>query len=285
MIKLQLTDIKTIKYLCDKYGFELLKGFGQNFIVNEGICPKMVSLSGIDETCGVLEIGPGIGVLTKELAKCAKKVVALEIDKRLPDLLCETLSEYSNVSIINEDALKADLSGIIQREFNGLKVIVCANLPYNITSPIIMRLLEERLNIEQITVMVQKEAAQRLCANDASRQAGAITYTVKYFAHAQMLFDVSANSFYPPPKVTSCVMQLNLHKQPPVNVQSEEFMFKVIKAAFMQRRKTAVNAISAGLGKNKLEITNALLEIGLNPLIRPEKITLAQFALLSDKIK
>ncbi len=282
---MQLTDIKTIKYLCEKYGFELLKGFGQNFIVNEGICPKMVMCSNIDETCGVLEIGPGIGVLTKELAKCAKKVVALEIDKRLPDLLSETLSEYSNVSIINEDALKADLSAIIEREFKGLKVIVCANLPYNITSPIIMRLLEERLNIEHITVMVQKEAAQRLCADDASRQAGAITYTVKYFADAQMLFDVAPGSFYPPPKVTSCVMQLSLHKKPPVQVENEEFMFKIIKAAFMQRRKTAVNAISAGLGKNKLEITNALLEIGLNPLVRPEKITLEQYAKLSEHLQ
>ncbi len=282
---MQLTDIKTIKYLCEKYGFELLKGFGQNFIVNDGICPKMVMCSHIDETCGVLEIGPGIGVLTKELAKCAKKVVALEIDKRLPDLLSETLSECSNVSIINEDALKADLSAIIEREFKGLKVIVCANLPYNITSPIIMRLLEERLNIEHITVMVQKEAAQRLCADDASRQAGAITYTVKYFADAQMLFDVAPGSFYPPPKVTSCVMQLNLHKKPPVQVENEEFMFKIIKAAFMQRRKTAVNAISAGLGKNKLEITNALLEIGLNPLVRPEKITLEQYARLSEHLQ
>ncbi len=281
---MQLTDISTIKKICSEHGFELTKGFGQNFIVNKSICPQIVSFANINEEYGVLEIGPGIGVLTKELAQSANKVVALEIDKRLPDVLKETLSEFDNVKIILQDVLKADLSSIISEEFDGLKVAVCANLPYYITSPIIMKLLEERLPIEHITVMVQKEAAERLCAKTGTRQAGAITYAVQYYASTEMLFEVSPGSFYPPPKVTSCVMQFNLHKKPPVKPKNEKFMFQIIKAAFSQRRKTAANAISAGTSIEKAKIISVIEEMGLNAAIRPEKITLEEYAQLSDML-
>ena len=279
---MNLTDISTIKRLCGKHGFALSKNFGQNFIVNAGICPKIVDASGIDETYGVLEIGPGIGVLTKELAKCAKKVVSIEIDTRLPALLAETLAECDNVKIIEGDVLKTDLAALIAEEFPGLKVAVCANLPYYITSPIVMKLLEERLPIEHITVMVQKEAADRLSALPGTRMAGAITYAVHYYAAPQTLFSVQPGSFYPPPKVTSAIIQLCLHKDAPVKPRSDKAMFRVIKAAFCQRRKTAANAISTGTGIAKAQVLAALESLQLLATVRPEQLTLQNYADLSD---
>ena len=279
---MNLTDISTIKNLCEKHGFALSKNFGQNFIVNAGICPKIVDAAGIDETYGVLEIGPGIGVLTKELAKRAQKVVSIEIDTRLPPLLRETLAEYDNVKIIEGDVLKTDLAALIAAEFPGMKVAVCANLPYYITSPIVMKLLEERLPIEHITVMVQKEAADRLSALPGTRMAGAITYAVHYYAAPQTLFSVQPGSFYPPPKVTSAIIQLCLHKAAPVQPRSEKAMFRVIKAAFGQRRKTAANAISAGAGIAKEKVLAALAVLGLAATVRPEQLTLQNYADLSD---
>ena len=187
---MNLTDISTIKTLCAAHGFSLSKEFGQNFIVNPGICPKIAEAAGIDEHFGVLEVGPGMGVLTKELARRAKKVVAVEVDKRLPPLLAETLAEYENVTVVEGDVLKVDLAALIRDEFPGLRVAVCANLPYYITSPIVMKLLEERLPIEHITVMVQKEAADRLSAAPGTRAAGAVTYAVHYYAAPRTLFTV-----------------------------------------------------------------------------------------------
>ena len=279
---MNLTDISTIKSLCSQHGFSLSKGFGQNFIVNAGICPKIVEASQINEEYGVIEIGPGIGVLTQQLARAAKKVGAIEIDTRLPALLKQTLSDCDNVTVIEGDVLKTDLAQLIKDNFDGLKVAVCANLPYYITSPIIMKLLEERLPIDSITVMVQKEAADRLSAQPGTRDAGAITYAVHYYAKPQTLFTVQPGSFYPPPKVTSTVIKLSLHKQPPVSPKSEEAMFKTIKAAFLQRRKTAANSISAGTGIEKAKILAALEAIGAPQTARPEQLTLQNFADLSD---
>lgn len=281
---MNLTELSTVKSLCARHRFELSKGFGQNFIVNAGICPKIVEASDIDETYGVLEIGPGIGVLTKELALRTKKVVAIEIDTRLPVLLAETLAEFDNVNIITGDVLKIDLAALISEEFAGLKVAVCANLPYYITSPIVMKLLEERLPIESLTVMVQKEAADRLCAEPGTRAAGAISYAVHYYSEPKVLFTVQPGSFYPPPKVTSAVIKLQIHTDFPVTPKNEEQMFRVIKAAFGQRRKTAANAISAGIGMPK-ERVQAALEAGGHLLtVRPEQLTLAHFANLSDAL-
>lgn len=280
-----LTDISTIRELCARYDFSLSKGFGQNFIVNPGVCPKIVEAAGIGPGWGVLEIGPGIGVLTKELAKRADKVVAVEVDQRLPALLAETLAEFSNVEIVLQDVLKADLRGLITEKFAGLSVAVCANLPYYITSPILMRLLEEKLPIKSITVMVQKEAAQRIAAAPGSREAGAISYAVAYYAAPKMLFTVQPGSFYPPPRVTSAVIQLEVRSEPAVTTANEAGYFKLVRAAFGQRRKTAANAISAGLGLPKARVNEALSAAGLPLTARPEQLTLQNFAALQAALE
>ena len=211
---MELTDLATIRTLCEKYDFALSKGFGQNFIVNPGVPPKIVDAAGIDRSFGVLEIGPGIGVLTKEIAKRAGKVVAIEVDKRLPPVLEETLAGFDNVKVILQDVLKANLPALMAQEFAGMPVAVCANLPYYITSPIIMKLLEDRLPIQNITVMVQKEAAERLAALPGTRASGAVSCAVRYFAQPKMMFTVQAGSFYPAPKVTSAVVRLDIRPTP-----------------------------------------------------------------------
>ncbi len=279
-----LTDVSVIKDLCARHGFSLSKGFGQNFIVNPGICPKIVQAAGIDRSYGVLEVGPGIGVLTKELAAAASKVAAVEIDTRLPALLAETLAECSNVEIVQGDVLKSDLHALIAEKFAGLQVAVCANLPYYITSPILMKLLEERLPVKHITVMVQKEAAERITALPGTRAAGAISYAVHYYAEPQLLFSVQPGSFYPPPKVTSAVIQLVLRDRPAVDTPDEAGLFRLIRAAFGQRRKAAANSIAAGLGIPKAQVTAALEAAGLPPLVRPEQLTLEQFAALQSRL-
>ena len=279
-----LTDVSVIKDLCARHGFSLSKGFGQNFIVNPGICPKIVQAAGIDRSYGVLEVGPGIGVLTKELAAAASKVAAVEIDTRLPALLAETLAECSNVEIVQGDVLKSDLHALIAEKFAGLQVAVCANLPYYITSPILMKLLEERLPVKHITVMVQKEAAERITALPGTRAAGAISYAVHYYAEPQLLFSVQPGSFYPPPKVTSAVIQLVLRDRPAVDTPDETGLFRLIRAAFGQRRKAAANSIAAGLGIPKAQVTAALEAAGLPPLVRPEQLTLEQFAALQSRL-
>ena len=262
---MNLTDLATVKDLCARHGFQLSKGFGQNFIVNPGVCPKMVEAAGIDREWGALEIGPGIGVLTKELALRAGKVVSIEVDDRLPPLLDETLAGLDNVRIVMGDVLKTDLAALIEEEFSGMPVAVCANLPYYITSPIVIKLLEERLPIRHITVMVQKEAAQRLCAAPGTRQAGAVSYAVHYYAQPKVLFTVQPGSFFPPPKVTSAVIQLTLHDAPPVTPADEKAMFRTIRASFGQRRKTVANAASAGLGGPIQRVIEALQQAGVPP--------------------
>ena len=272
-----LTDLSTIRDLCARHDFALSKGFGQNFIVNPGICPRIAEAAGIGPGWGVLEIGPGIGVLTEQLARRADKVVSVEVDKRLPPILAETMADYPNFKLVLEDVLKVDLKGLLAAEFGDKPVAVCANLPYYITSPILMRLLEERLSIRNITVMVQKEAAQRLCAPPGTRQAGAISYAVAYYATPKLLFTVQPGSFYPAPKVTSAVIRLDIHDNPPVQVPGgdEAGMFRLIRAAFSQRRKTAANAVANGLNLPKARVLAALEAAGLDPRLRPEQLTLA----------
>ena len=195
-----LTDLSTIRDLCARYDFALSKGFGQNFIINPGICPRIAEAAGIGSGWGALEVGPGIGVLTEQLCKRADKVVSIEVDKRLPPLLEETMAGYDNFKLVLNDVLKVDLKALLAEEFGDKPVAVCANLPYYITSPILMRLLEEKLPIRNITVMVQKEAAQRLCAAPGTRDAGAISYAVAYYAEPKLLFSVQPGSFIPPPR-------------------------------------------------------------------------------------
>ena len=281
---MNLTDINTVKKILSRHGFSFSKALGQNFIINPDVCPEMARLSGIEPGCGVIEIGPGIGVLTVELAKIAEKVVAIELDTRLIPVLAQTLSDYRNVEVINADVLKTDLVDIINTHFAGKKVYICANLPYYITSPIIMYLLESRLPVEAITVMVQKEAAERLCAPVGSRDSGAITVAVNYYAKAKRLFGVDKNSFTPAPKVDSEVMRLDIRKEPEIELADEKFFFSVVKAAFSQRRKTAINGISSGMGIAKDKITKALGECQLSPTVRAEALTMQQLAALANSL-
>ena len=277
-----LTDLSVIRDLCARYDFSLSKGFGQNFIINPGVCPRIAEASGIGPGWGALEIGHGFGVLTEQLAERADKVVSVEVDTRLQPLLAETMAGHPNFKLVLGDVLKVDLAALLKAEFPGMPVAVCANLPYYITSPILMRLLEERLPIRSITVMVQKEAAQRLCAAPGTRQAGAISYAVAYYAAPELLFTVQPGSFYPAPKVTSAVIRLTLHDTPPVQPANgdERGLFRLIRAAFSQRRKTAANAVAAGLGLPKPRVTAALQAAGLDARLRPEQLTLADYCAL-----
>lgn len=281
-----LTDLSTIRDLCARYDFALSKGFGQNFIVNPGICPRIAEAAGLGPGWGALEIGPGIGVLTEQLCRRADKVVSIEVDKRLPPLLAETMAGYGNFKLVLEDVLKVDLRALIAQEFGDKPVAVCANLPYYITSPILMRLLEEKLPVRNITVMVQKEAAQRLCAAPGSREAGAISYAVAYYAEPKMLFTVQPGSFYPAPKVTSAVIRLQVRSAPPVQAPNgdEAGCFRLIRAAFSQRRKTAANAVANGLGLPKARVLAALEIAGLDPRLRPEQLTLQDYCALQNAL-
>ncbi len=279
-----LSDINIIKSVMSRHGVTFNKGLGQNFLVDPEVCPQMAESAGLNENTCAIEIGPGVGVLTAELAKRAGKVLSFEVDNRLLPVLDETLGEFNNVEIINQDIMKADLKSIIEEKCKGMDITVCANLPYYITSPIIMLLLESKLPIKNITVMVQKEAADRLCAEVGSRDGGAVTVAVSYYAKAEKLFYVPKESFLPPPKVNSEVIQLTIRKEPPVKVADEKKFFKVVKAAFSQRRKTAENSLSSGLGIPKPQIAEALEKAGLEKTIRAEKMTMEDFAKLAELV-
>ena len=280
-----LSDISVIKSVLSRHGFTFSKALGQNFIINPGVCPRIAEEGGAGEGVGVLEVGAGIGVLTAELAKRASKVVCVELDTRLLPVLDETLGEFDNVKIINGDILKVDIHRILEDEFGNMPVVVCANLPYYITSPVIMRLLESRLRIDSVTVMVQKEAAVRLCADVGSRDSGAVTVAVNYYAEAQKLFDVSRGSFMPSPNVDSAVIRLDILKNPPIEVSDEKFFFSMVKAAFSQRRKTASSGISAGMGIPKPTVIEAIKAADLSPTVRAEALTMEQLGRLCEELK
>lgn len=277
-----LSNIKTIKEILSSHGFTFSKALGQNFLINPSVCPKMAMESGAGDNIGVIEVGPGIGVLTNELAKIAKKVVAIEIDDRLIPVLAQTLSDFDNVKVIHGDVLKLDLHKIIEEEFSGMQVVVCANLPYYITSPVIMKLLEDKLRINAITVMVQKEAAQRICAKVGTRQSGAVTVSVNYYSEPKMLFGVSAGSFMPAPNVDSAVIRLDIFREPKVEVLDEKTFFKVVRAAFSQRRKTLANSLSSGLSQPKEVINQLMQACSLAANLRPEQLSMQDFASLAN---
>ncbi len=279
-----LSDIGVIKSVLQRHGFTFSKALGQNFIVNPSVCPRIAEEGGAREGVGVLEVGAGIGVLTAELAKRADKVVCVELDTRLLPVLDETLADFDNIKIINGDILKVDLHKILEEEFGDMPVIVCANLPYYITSPVIMRLLESRLNIESVTVMVQKEAAVRLCADVGSRDSGAVTVAVDFYSEAQKLFDVSRGSFMPAPNVDSAVIRLDIRKEVPVEVTDEKFFFSMVRSAFSQRRKTASNGISSGLGMPKQKVIEAIENAGLPATVRAESLTMEELGILCEEL-
>ena len=279
-----LTDLSTIRDVCARHDFALSKGFGQNFIINPGICPRIAEAAGIGPGWGALEVGPGIGVLTEQLCKRADKVVSIEVDKRLPPILAETMAEYDNFKLVLEDVLKVDLRTLLAEEFGDKPVAVCANLPYYITSPIVMKLLGDRLPIESLTVMVQKEAADRLAAAPGTRASSAISCAVSYYATSKMMFTAAPGSFYPAPKVTSAVVRMEIRPQPAVQVEDEEGYFALVRAAFGQRRKTAANAIAGGLGMPKDAVTAAIEAAGFDARIRPEALTLEDFAKIQQAL-
>lgn len=281
---MNLSDINTVRSLLQKNGFTFKKSLGQNFLINPDVCPAMADAA-CDKNTGVIEIGPGIGVLTAELSARAKRVIAIELDERLKKILPVTLADCENVEVIYCDVLKTDLKKLITERFSDCSsVAVCANLPYYITSPIVMNLLESKLPIDSITVMVQKEAAERLCATVGTRQAGAVSVAVSYYSEPEILFGVDRNSFMPPPNVDSAVIQLHIRENPPVKVLDEAKFFRLIKACFAQRRKTLVNTVSNTAGIGKEELKKALAKMGLSETVRGEKLTLEELAELSNLI-
>ena len=269
----ELTNISELKRILEDNGFSFSKQFGQNFIINPTICPRIAENAGDY----VLEIGAGAGVLTKELAKVSKKVVSLEIDTRLLPVLDTTLEEFDNVKIINADVMKTDLHKLIKEEFGDNRISVCANLPYYITSPIIMMLLEERLPIDSITVMVQKEAADRLCANLGTREVGAVTVAVRYYSEPKKLFDVSKGNFLPAPKVDSAVIRLDIKENTALSDDEQKNFFKIVRASFCQRRKTLSNSLSSGLGLSKAEVNAMLDKAGIPQNARAEELSMDDF--------
>lgn len=279
-----LADPGVISDILKRHGFTFSKGLGQNFLVNPTVCPRMAEASGAGPGVGALEIGPGIGVLTAELAKRADRVVSLEIDQRLLPILQETLARFEQVKILNSDVLKTDLHRLIAEEFADLEVVVCANLPYYITSPVIMKLLEENLPVKAVTVMVQKEAAQRLCALPGTRACGAVSAAVRFYAEPEILFPVSCGSFRPAPNVDSAVIRLQIRKEPPVEVLSRKKFFATVKAAFGQRRKTILNALTSLLALPRDRVAQACQAAGLHASMRAEQLSLQDFAALSNAL-
>ena len=281
----ELTDLSYVRALCEKYDFALSKGFGQNFIVNPGLPPKIVDASGVDKRYGVLEIGPGIGALSHELCERAGKVVAVELDKTLLPILEETMARFDNFEVVSADILKTDIPALVKEEFAGLTPIVCANLPYNITTPAITALIESKC-FESITVLVQKEVAERLCAAPGTSAYGAFSVFMQYYTEPELLFAVPRECFEPQPKVTSAVLRAVVRREPPVEVEDEKFFFRVVYAAFALRRKTLVNSLMTAFGSQltKEQITQAVTSCGLEANIRGERLGLSEFAALSAEI-
>lgn len=277
---MDLTSPSVIKSIRERFGFTFKKGLGQNFLTSRAVLEDIADAAQTHD--GVIEIGPGFGVLTSELASRADKVVAIEIDERLIEVLEYTLSSYDNVKIINDDVLKLDLKELIKNEFEGHEVSVAANLPYYITTPIIAKLLEERLPVKNIVVMVQKEVAERLCAKSGSKDYGAITVMCRYFTNPEIVTTVPASLFVPPPKVDSAVLKLSVLDEPSVSVKDEKLFFRVVKAAFSQRRKTLLNCLCANFPIAKAQMSALLLSADIEPSRRGETLTLEEFAKLSD---
>lgn len=270
-----------IKKIAAKYGFVFKKGLGQNFLTSQLVLEDIADAAEIEE-CGVLEVGPGFGVLTNELAKRAKKVVALEIDERLIPVLDDTLSEYDNVKIINRDVMKTNLNELIEEEFKGMDISVAANLPYYITTPVITTLIESKIPFKNLVVMVQKEVALRIAAKPGSKDYGAISVMCQFYTEPEVIQTVPAALFMPPPKVDSAVLKMKMRQEPAVEVKSEKAFFRTVKAAFSQRRKTLLNCIASDVGMNKEELSNLMLSVDIDPRRRGETLSLEEFAKLSD---
>ncbi len=281
---MRLTDINDIKSLLVSHGFRFSKSMGQNFLTAAWVPEDIAEAAQLDENTGVLEVGPGIGCLTEQLALRAGKVVAVELDNALRPVLKQTLAGKNNVEIIFGDVLKQDIKGLVSEKMQGLRPVVCANLPYNVTSPLITAFLEAEC-FDSVTVMIQREVAKRICAKPATADYGAFTVLVNWYAEPEMLFDVPPSCFIPQPKVTSSVIRLKTRSAPPVEVKDKALFFRVVRAAFGMRRKTLTNALSANFNElNKADIENLLTACGFDPKIRGEVLSIGDFAAISDAI-
>lgn len=281
---MELTNIGVIKELFERHGFSFTKSLGQNFLINPAVCPKIAELGGAKPGVCALEIGTGVGVLTKELAMRCDKVIAVEIDTSLKPILEETLADFDNVEIVFADVMETDLAALLAEKAGGLETIVCANLPYYITSPVIMKVLESRLPVTAMTVMVQKEAADRICAKPGTRDCGAISCAVSYYSEPQLLFKVGRGSFMPSPNVDSAVIRLNVKPAADIPPEEEKLLFRIIRASFSQRRKQIANPLSGELHISKSELSALMESSGIKPTARAEELTLEDFGRLAKAV-
>lgn len=279
---IDVCDVNQMKPLLAKHGFHFSKAKGQNFLIKSWVPAQIAEQAGVDESCGVLEVGPGIGPLTQQLCQRAKKVVAVELDTTLKPILDETMAGFDNLTLIFDNVMKTDLSSLVRKQFGELRPMACANLPYYITSPILTLLLESKL-FSSVTVMVQKEVAQRICAKSGSSDYSAFSVFCNYYAQPELLFDVSPDCFLPQPKVTSSVITLKTRQESVCEILDETLFFKVVRASFSMRRKTLVNGLSAGFAQfSKADLTQILEECGFDANIRGETLDIKGFAAIAN---
>ena len=280
---MDLCDRREIQALLERHGFHFSKAMGQNFLIESWVPRDIADSCGADKSTGVLEIGPGIGPLTQQLARRAGKVVSVELDARLYPVLRETMRGADNFTLIEGDAMKLDFAQVVQEHFSGLRPILCANLPYNITTPVLTKCVESRC-FDSLTVLIQKEVAQRICAEAGTAEYGAFTVLMQYYTAPQMLFTVPASCFLPAPKVTSAVIHCPVRKTPPVEVVSESALWRTVKAGFALRRKTLVNSLQTGYQLPKERLAEIVTACGLSPTVRGERLTLEDFARLTNAL-
>lgn len=284
---MELTNIGVIKDLFERHGFSFSKALGQNFLINPTVCPRIAELGGCKKGVCAIEIGTGVGVLTRELAASCDKVIAIELDERLKPILEETLADFDNVEIIFADVMQIELSEVLDKfggDIGNKETVICANLPYYITSPVIMKILESRLNVKSLTVMVQREAGDRICAAPGTRESGAISYAVRYYSKPELLFKVNRGSFMPSPNVDSEVIRLEITNENRLCEDIEKTLFRLIRAGFSQRRKQLLNPLSAELNITKSELSAVFFELDLKPTARAEELTLENYIELAKRI-
>lgn len=280
---MNLCDRRTIESLLTRHGFRFAKSMGQNFLIEGWVPRDTAEVCGADEHCGVLEIGPGIGPLTQQLCRRAGKVVSIELDERLYDVLGETMGEFDNFTLVKGDAMAVDFPALVAQHFGGLRPLLCANLPYNITTPVLEKCIFSRC-FDSITVLIQKEAAERICAKAGSPDYSVFSLQMQYYTDPQIMFEVEPDCFFPAPKVTSAVLHCPVRKTPPVEVVSEQALWRTVKGGFTLRRKTLANSLQSAYPYSKEQLTEVIVSCGLSPTVRGEKLTLEDYARLTNAL-
>ena len=280
---MDLCDRRTIEELLTRHGFRFAKSMGQNFLIEGWVPRDTAEVCGADEGCGVLEIGPGIGPLTQQLCRRAGKVVSIELDERLYDVLGETMGEFPNFTLVKGDAMAVDFPALVSEHFGGLRPLLCANLPYNITTPVLEKCILSRC-FDSITVLIQKEAAERICAKAGSPDYSVFSLQMQYYTDPQIMFEVEPDCFFPAPKVTSAVLHCPVRKMPPVEVVSEQALWRTVKGGFALRRKTLANSLQSAYPYSKEQLTEVIVSCGLAPTVRGEKLTLEDYARLTNAL-